>query len=182
MAITLDGTSGMTLPGTGTGVQLGSLTAGTSQASTSGTAINFTDIPSWVKRITVMAYGVSTTGTSSIAVRLGTASGIASTGYFSMLSQINTSGTASATSNTTGFFLSSSSAPMLTYGTLVITLVDPTNNYWLASGTSARDDTTDIIQNSSGGVALSGTLTQVQITTLGGTDTFDAGSINILYE
>jgi hypothetical protein len=37
--------------------------------------------------------------------------------------------------------------------------------------------------NSIGGfVPLSGTLDRVRITTANGTDTFDAGSINILYE
>jgi hypothetical protein len=33
-----------------------------------------------------------------------------------------------------------------------------------------------------GSVTLSGTLDRVRITTVSGTDTFDAGSINILYE
>jgi hypothetical protein len=38
------------------------------------------------------------------------------------------------------------------------------------------------MQYASGGVALGGALDRVRITTVNGTDTFDAGSINILYE
>ena len=58
--------------GTGTLVVSGinsAITAGTAVASTSGTSIDFTGIPSWVKRITVMFNGVSTNGTSNIQIQ-----------------------------------------------------------------------------------------------------------------
>lgn len=56
------------------------LTQGTSQASTSGTAIDFTGIPSWVKRITVMFSGVSTNGTSVPQIQVGAGS-VTTSGY-----------------------------------------------------------------------------------------------------
>jgi hypothetical protein len=66
-------------------IQGGAITSATAQASTSGTSINFTDIPSWVKRITVMFNGVSTSGTSIRQAQLGagsvTTSGYTSSGF-----------------------------------------------------------------------------------------------------
>lgn len=170
--LTLENTTGTLAP----------LVSRTAQATTSGTAFLFPNIPSWVKRITVVAYGISTNGTSSLAVKLGTASGIVSSGYFAMIGQIVANGTALASTNTTGFYLSASTAIMVAHATLVITLVDSANNYWVASGTAARDDSTDVMQYTGGGVALPETLTQLQITTVNGTDTFDAGTVNIMYE
>ncbi len=56
------------------------LVSGTSQNTTSGTSIDFTSIPSWVRRITVLYNGVSTSGSSALIVQIGAGSIIA-TGY-----------------------------------------------------------------------------------------------------
>ena len=77
MSTIIDGSASVTI---NSGAILG-ITSGTAVASTSGTSIDFTSIPSWVKRITVMLNGVSTSGISFWALRVGTSSGIASTGY-----------------------------------------------------------------------------------------------------
>jgi hypothetical protein len=163
-----------------TGVQgnSGAFVAGTAVASTSGTSIDFTSIPSWVKRITVMLNGVSTNGSSNKMLQIGTTSGFEISGYAGTTG--NGGGGASVSS--TGFNLDQSlSASFASVGTATISLVE--SNNWVFScsiGYSAGTSTAVAI---GGGIkTLAGTLDRVRITTVNGTDTFDAGSINILYE
>ena len=150
---------------------------GTSVASTSGTSIDFTGIPSWVKRITVMFSGVSTNGTSSLMMQLGDSGGIETTSYTSNSSVITTG---VATSNyTTGIGVRTTSAADTISGLMCISNIS--SNTWAASGTFSFNNTTATIV-SAGVKTLSDTLTQIRITSVNGTDTFDAGSINIQYE
>lgn len=166
-----------TMPaGTGTvavnGVS-GTLVSGTAVASTSGTSIDFTGIPSWVKRITVMLSGVSLSGTSNYLIQIGAGS-VTSSGYVSSCN--NGSGT--VTTSTSGFLSSvSSAAADIAYGNIVLTNL--ASNIWTQSSMLNNGVT---IRFGAGAVTLSGTLDRVRITTVNGTDTFDAGSINILYE
>jgi hypothetical protein len=164
---------------TGTTIQ-GTIKSGTSVASTSGTSIDFTSIPSWVKRITVMFNGVSTNGSSIVQVQLGTSSGVTASGYLSA-AWAGGSSNAGSTS-TTGFAAMYSQAAASTMmGHLVITNIS--GNSFIASGAVGYQPTTaNIVTACAGNVTLSGTLDRVRITTVNGTDTFDAGSINILYE
>jgi hypothetical protein len=157
----------------------GALVLGTAQASTSGTSIDFTGIPSWVERITVMFNGVSTSGTSSIQLQIGTSSGVVSTGYLSHSGFIQGSAVGSSLS-TTGYVIVNGLASDVLYGPFVITTTG--SNVWNASGSFFRDASTDYSIISTGTITLGGTLDRVRITTVNGTDTFDAGSINILYE
>jgi hypothetical protein len=144
---------------------------------TTQTAVDFTSIPSWVKRIVVMFDGASLSGTSDILVRLGTSGGIVSTGYVSGCTA--TTGTSGATStSTTGFVIRLVANASACYGIMTIALIS-TNKF--VSAISGRQDSTANIMGG-GSVALGGTLTQIRITTVNGTDTFDAGSVNILYE
>ena len=153
------------------------ITSGTAQASTSGTSIDFTSIPSWVKRITVMFQGVSSSGTSDYLVRLGSGSPT-TTGY--LTASVNTSGASSTTTNnTTGFVIPSGGASAVFNGVACFCTLG--SNAWAGSGILAQSDTTRAI-SFSGSISLGGTLDRVRITTVNGTDTFDAGSINILYE
>ena len=152
------------------------LTSGTAQASTSGTSIDFTGIPSWVKRITVMFNGVSTNGTSAPLLQIGSGS-VDITGYTSTGSQVYGTNLCNITTSTAGYIIFSGGATNLLSGTYVFTLVS--SNTWVGSS---------VINNSlnpifgAGMKSLSGTLDRVRITTVNGTDTFDAGSINIMYE
>lgn len=160
------------------------ITAATSQASTSGTSIDFTGIPSWVKRITVMVNGVSTNGSSGTITRLGTSGGVVSSGYNSAVSIIAAANNTTRLSRVTSAFplMWADNASYLIYGNIVFTNL--TGNTWTASGVLWQDqggaDAHTI--HVAGAIALSGTLDRVRITTVNGTDTFDAGSINILYE
>jgi hypothetical protein len=150
------------------------LTSGTAVASTSGTSIDFTSIPSWVKRVTVVFSGVSTNGTSNLQVQIGSGS-VQTTGYVSGVSEASTNAF-----STSAFLLRAVTAAALTYNGTV-TLVSVGSNVWVESGVIANSasNSTGV---GGGNVTLSGTLDRVRITTAGGTDTFDAGSINILYE
>jgi hypothetical protein len=153
------------------------LVSGTS-VSASGTSVNFTDIPSWVKRITVMFSGVSTSGTSSILIQIGYSGGIENTGYASFVNTFD--GSPGGTVFTAGFGVNENvNSSSLLSGHLVLTNVS--GNIWVESVVMGA--TGAILCSIGGGTkTLSGTLDRVRITTVNGTDTFDAGSINILYE
>jgi len=164
---------------TGTTIQ-GTIKSGTAVASTSGTSIDFTSIPSWVKRITVMFDGVSTNGTATPLIQLGTAGGIASSGYTGTTSYITTgSGSAYFTS---GFGINNSGASNVMSGVLTLVLLKASTNTWAAFGVFGLSAGVSATQHTGGSVTLSGVATTLRITTSNGTDTFDAGSINILYE
>jgi len=153
---------------------------GTSVATTSGTSIDFTGIPSWVKRVTVMLNNVSTNGSSIVQIQLGAGS-VQTTGYKSTASY-NSAAANQYAYATTGFVVDSSyaTAALTLTGNYVFTYLG--SNIWTGSGNIGGDASASISWSCAGGVTLSGTLDRVRITTVNGTDTFDAGSINILYE
>ena len=178
------GTSVLTLPvGTGTVVANNvnsAIVSGTS-VSASSTSVDFTGIPSWVKRITVMLNGVSTNGTSDLLIQLGDSGGIENTGYGSSCAYTGTavSGSTSTVGFLTAFAVSGTSQ---VGGSTVLCLVS--GNTWVSSGTFMYNisSPSNFVGLSSGVKTLSATLDRVRITTVNGTDTFDAGTINILYE
>ena len=157
-------------------------TSATAVASTSGTAIDFTGIPSWVKRITFMLRGVSTTGVSTPwLIQIGDSGGIEATGYLSASGRIATA-TAACINSTAGFSINVNNVATNTiHGSMTITLIDSSNNSWVASGAFANSAAADSLP-AAGSKSLSATLDRVRITTSGGSDTFDAGSVNIMYE
>jgi hypothetical protein len=161
------------------------LVSGTSQASTSGTSIDFTGIPSWVKRITVMFQGVSTSGTSPLQMQIGAGS-IVNTGYVGTAGGVgNTGNVMTVISFTAGFGVvhAFTAADQVCSGSIVLTLLNAATGLWSSFGViSLAPGSFTGISSSGGSKTLSGTLDRVRITTVNGTDTFDAGSINILYE
>ena len=188
MAITLDGTTGITSP---TITTTSTIVAGTTVAdatavirplvsgtsvTASGTSVDFTSIPSWVKRITVMFSGVSLSGTSSLLVQIGSTT-FTTSGYSSYTMLTGTS-SIGGSGSTAGFLMENNNASDLIGGAMF--LVNVTGNAW-ASNHAISISTTN---GSFGGgyLSLGGTLDRVRITTVNGTDTFDAGPINILYE
>jgi hypothetical protein len=159
------------------------LTLATAVASTSGTAIDFTSIPSWVKRITAMFNGVSTSGSSNIQMQLGDSGGVENTGYFSMVGTVSaaTANRCAAGTSTNGFLISAIGDTTTTiHGAISIVAVGA--NAWCESGCVSRNEASGFAQFLSGSKTLSDILTQVRITTENGTDTFDGGSVNIMYE
>jgi len=145
-----------------------------------GTAIDFTGIPSWAKRVTVLIEGVSSSGTSPWMLQVGDAGGVEPTGYLGSATQAGGSNTNVAF--TTGFGVAAvSAASSVIHGSITITLLDASINKWVSSASVARSDSA-ASSVGAGSKQLSGTLDRVRLTTVNGTDTFDAGSINIMYE
>jgi len=155
-------------------IQGGAITSGTAVASTSGTSIDFTSIPSWVKRITVMIAGVSTSGTSPVRLQIGGGS-VETTGYESTSTVMNT---ANGTS-TGGFDRYQTAAADITNGYYFLLLIG--SNQWVCVAQYALS-TASNPGWISGRKTTATTLDRVRLTTVSGTDTFDAGTVNILYE
>jgi hypothetical protein len=196
MAVVIDGTTGITMPAGGLAntagaavgttdsqtltnktIQGGALTLATA-VSASGTSVDFTGIPSWAKRITVMFDGLSTNGSALYLLRLGDSGGIETTGY---------SGSAAYVGAGTGTALGTSGIVAYAFGNVnnivvgSIQIVSMGSNRWVANGVVGNGSFAyqSITAYSK---TLSDTLTQLSITTANGTDTFDAGTINIMYE
>jgi hypothetical protein len=173
MAVTIDGSASVT---TNDGVVLG-ITRGTAVASTSGTSIEFTALPSWVKRITVMFQGVSTSGTNFLIVQLGTGATptYTTSGYLGASNSNN-----SVVNQTTGLpVIGAPTAANVCHGLMTITNI--TGNSWCSAASTSLSNTA-ANGGGAGSIALAAQLTALRITSVGNTDTFDAGSINILYE
>lgn len=156
------------------------LTFDTAKASTSGTNVDFTGIPAWAKRVTLLFSGVSTSGTSDKRIRLGVGGSFVTTGYVTSKARCTTA--AANGSSTAGFeFMSEGQAAEVVSGQMVFTNV--TGNTWVGSGQLATTSGNQPGALFSGGsIALSGALDSVRVTTVNGTDAFDAGTINISYE
>lgn len=153
------------------------ITAGTAQATTSGTAFDFTGLPATVRRITVMFNGVSLSGSDDILVQIGDSGGVETTGYVSTGAQAVDGAVSDIVDSTAGFIINMGDAARHASGHMVLTLID--GSTWIASH-EGRILTTRTICG--GGVkSLSATLDRVRVTRTG-TNTFDAGQVNILYE
>lgn len=144
----------------------------------SGTAVDFTGIPSWAKRITVMLDRVSTSGTSFTTVRLGTAGGVEASGYSGSSQNMYTANTYQVNALTTGVDIAAAAASNSHIGSIVFTQIG--GNTWVFVGNISTGAGSSNYQQ--GVKTLSGTLDRIRLTTVNGTDTFDAGTINIMYE
>jgi hypothetical protein len=170
-----NGTTQQTIDSTGS---YGQLKSGTAVASTSGTSIDFTSLPSWVKRITIIFDSVSLSGTDGLLIQLGYSGGFETTSYAS--SSTGTTGSGGGTfSSTSGFAVRLAAAAASFSGQMTITNIS--GNKWVSSHAGTYDASTAGVVGGGVKTISGGVLTQVRITR-SGTDTFDAGSINILYE
>jgi len=178
MSVVINGSAGVT---TNSGAVYNGIASGTAVASTSGTSIDFTSIPSWVKRITVMFNQVSTNGSSIPQIQIG--SGSVSTSGYKSTASFGVNASFNYAYATTGFIIDTSyaQASETRSGSYVLTLLG--SNTWVGAGNIGGDSAALITFCCAGNSpALGGALDRVRITTVNGTDTFDAGSINILYE
>ena len=186
-ALTLSASQAATFPGaiTSSGLVTGAtgalypLVNGTS-VTASGTAVDFTGIPSWVRRVTVILSGISASGTARVQLQIGPSSGVLTTGYTSYSGM-----SAANTSITTGFAAEagSTNAGWIRTGHFVLTLANPATNLWVYSASvGILDSSTGYGAAGGGNIALAGPLSIISVTTVGGVNTFDAGTLNILYE
>lgn len=176
-----NGSTKLTVSSTGVSGTLvqGTVNAGgTNPFPSSGgpTVVDFTGIPSWVKRITVSFDGVSTNGTSNYLIQLGDSGGVETTGY---LGASNDIAGGYYQNYTNGIGIYSTQSANIWHGSVIISLVN--GNSWSAFYVLAHSNNFGMAYGAAT-KTLSDTLTQVRITTVNGTDTFDAGSINIQYE
>lgn len=149
--------------------------------SATGTSVDFTGIPNWVKRITVMFDGVSTNSTSLKMVQLGDSGGVETTGYNAYALKVETTGGITPGGSVNGFIIRSNTAAQAMNGAMYINLL--TGNSWVSTHSlNSGAATTPESFMGSGSKTLTATLDRIRITTVIGTNTFDAGSINILYE
>jgi hypothetical protein len=154
------------------------ITSATVQNSTSGTSIDFTGIPSWVKRVTVMFNGVQTNG-SEVQIQIGSGS-FTTSGYVSACARLNAGGTGlPAGSFTSGFQATNGLTASQPLTGFAIIVAMPSNSYGYSANLDFNGNT---LMTSTGAVTLAGSLDRVRITTVTGTNTFSAGSINIMYE
>lgn len=149
----------------------GGITLGTEQATTSGTAKDFTGIPAGTKRIVVMFVGVSLDANDNLLIQLGDAGGIEATGY---------TATSTAVSSTVGFIVTNNTTSARTHhGAVTLSLEDSSDFTWVSSGNVMTSEPG--ICSSAGSKSLSAELTQIRITNTGAPSNFDAGAVNIQY-
>ena len=169
------GTSFSTATGT-----LYPIVSGTSQTAPPPTPqyFDFTGIPATAKRITVMFSGVSSSGASNYLIQIGTSGGVQNTGY-SGFASINTTNA----SSTAGFIITAvQAAAAINDGSNTLSLLDAATGRWVSSGTLSSTTGVNAVNYNGSSKTLSGTLDRLRITTVNGTDTFDAGTINIMWE
>jgi hypothetical protein len=148
---------------------------GTPTATTSGTTVTMTGIPTWTKKITFMLKGVKTSGTSVKQIQVGSGS-LTATGYLGTMWNLGANSLI-----TTGIGLNSTVAADLLHGIVVLTLENSSTNSWSFSGLITNSNAAGLYMTA-GTISLAGALDRIGITTVNGTDTFGAGEINILYE
>ena len=149
---------------------------GTPVAAAGQTFIDFT-VPSWAKKVTVSIRGLSTSGSSPVMIQIGPSAGPETSGYGG-----GAYNPAAWAANTNGFLTAAqNSAANLLSGNAHLALCDPATNAWVFSFSGAG---VGINTHGTGGgeKAIAGVLNKVRVTTSNGTDTFDAGSVNVMWE
>ncbi|MCH9834593.1 hypothetical protein K0U83_02980, partial [bacterium] len=160
----------LTLPdSTGTVATLGTALTLATAVSLSGTAVDFTSIPSWVNRVTVMFDQMSTNGSASKLVQLGTSAGVTTSGYRSGGTWYGGGSSGQATAVTNGMVIYAPNAANITSGPMTLTRM--TGNTWTMLVMHCYHDGNGVISGA-GIVTLADTLDRVRITTANGTDTF----------
>mgnify|MGYP001325026580 FL=1 len=141
--------------------------------SVSGNAeADFLNLPSGIKRINVMFYGVSAGSDTGALVRLGTSSGLKTSGYLS-ISHYGSGGQ----SDSSGFMAYGTGSSNALAGILTINHMG--GNVFVSSHSLYYNNSNGVFGG--GRVDLGGTLDRLRVTSVSGGN-FDAGIVNINYE
>lgn len=158
----------------------GAGTIGAAVVTTSGTSVALAaGLGANLKGIDLFFRGVSTNGTSPLNLLLGTSGGLVSSNYIaSYASGVTGTMTNAASAASAAFILSAiaRAAADTDYGYISLRLINATTNTWSIEytlGAASRS----AIHWGSGEITLAAALTQISLTTTGGTDTFDAGAV-----
>lgn len=156
------------------------ITSGTAQTSTSGSSVDFTGIPSWAKRITIMLSGVSVSGTDEINIQLGDSGGLETSSYSGTYWYGASGVNSGALSSGFTILNNAGDGSAVFNGQAIFTLLDSSTNTWVGSGMFGWSN---IASNSqfAGSKSLSATLDRISLVP-SGSNTFDAGKVNIIYE
>ncbi len=174
MPMTLDGSAGMTAP---QGAVYNGLQTGTSVTLNSGTSVEFTNIPSWAKRVTLVFSDLGTSGSTVPIAQLGTASSYETSSYLG--SGISNGTTYNITTGLNFRDAWGSSATFKNSGAISITLIDAVANLWVMTAAHTNSVSPGVVTVTAS-KALAGALTRVRITI--GANTFVTGTINVVYE
>ena len=149
--------------------------------SVSGATVEFTGIPAWARRITLVVGGLSISTTNDILIQLGYSGGYATTNYYNLVTQLKSTGNTLKENNSGFQFYETSIAADNYYGvhTFVRGALD-TNDIWLWTGTTNREDAAGMCVGS-GKVAVAGTVTKIKMV-IDGAGSFDGGSVKAYYE
>lgn len=176
------GTSGQVLTSAGSGAvptwgAATNLTRGTAAATTSGTEVDFTSLPTGIRKITLVLNQVSINATNNVFVRLSTGGTFATTGYESQAMRIQDAASSASVTDTTQFVIvNNDNAGRLWTGSF--TWHNITGNVWVMNG-SCNSDGTARAMVSGGVITLGGVLDGFRLLTTGA---FDNGQVNIFYE
>lgn len=155
---------------------------GTLQTTTNGTFKDFTGIPSWARRVTLMFNQVSSAGAVDMLLQLGVGTTPMTSGYQSASSTLCWSSGVVTTTSSAGIPIYNNAASYFFTGVLTLHKLDDSANNWIANG-SFNSPVTTLGSVVSGGLApLSGALGMVRLTTTSGTPAFDNGSVNISWQ
>lgn len=146
-----------------------------------GTFIDFLNIPPGIRKLTIMFNGVSTNGSAQPLIQLGDSGGIENTGYNARSVALSDAAAVAAESYTVGFGVWSKASANVLHGSIAFDLLDAATNTWVASGSLAFSNGNSMVLVA-GSKGLSATLDRLRITTFNGTDSYDAGTLNISYE
>ena len=179
------GSDGQALHSAGAGAQpafetvSAGFTLGTEQATTSGTSVTFGSIPAGTKMIVIMFEGVSFSSTDQGACTIGDAGGLETSGYVATTVtnlDLSTGAAALRATSTADFPWGRPLAAEVHSGQITLCLKDSANFTWVEAHTMKTG--VAVVSTGGGHKSLTAELTQVSIS--GGT--FDAGSINIMYQ
>lgn len=146
-----------------------------------GTLVDVLNIPRHATRVNIKIANMSTTGTSIPIVQIGDVGGIVTTGYSGDVSTITSAPSASAVPLSTGLGLSTAvTAATIINGEVTLSRVTPIGNVWTMSFIGSFQGSGITIQSSCT-KDLTNALDRLRLTTFGGADTFDSGTVSVSY-
>lgn len=151
-------------------------TVGAAIPTTSGANIDINGVfPSWARHIRLAHVGVSTNGTDPLRYQLGDSGGIENTGYASN-GLLAASGSAAAYAASTAGFDTGNPAAATFALNGIVEFISSDGLTWVCVGNlgNPNDGRFTVF---GGFKTLSAALDRIRLTTQGGTNTFDAGSI-----
>jgi hypothetical protein len=149
----------------------------------SGTLCSWLAVPAGVSRVTITLSGVSTNGTSPVILQLGDTGGWVTTGYTGGVTRtVGAALNGANYTNASGIYLDdASAATYVRHGQISLIRNGLASNVWVASFVLG-DSGFGGAEYGGASITVPSELTQIRLSTVGGVDTFDAGSASVLYE